>query len=96
MLFGQRVEIFTDHINLSRDTLGMTSDQVYTWRLLIEEYGPEIMYIKDVDNTVADTISRQDYNPTKTCQADDEDPSEYSSDETWNNFLTLFSQSDIM
>lgn len=54
MLFGQKVEIFTDHINLTRDALGMTSDRVYIWRLLIEEYGPEIMYIKGVDNTVAD------------------------------------------
>ena len=26
MLFGQMVEIFTDHNNLSRDTLGMRSD----------------------------------------------------------------------
>ena len=41
MLCGQRVEIFHfhDHINLTRDALGMTSDRVYRWRLLIEEYG---------------------------------------------------------
>ena len=25
--------------------LGLTSDRVYRWRLIIEEYGPEIIYI---------------------------------------------------
>jgi hypothetical protein len=94
ILFGQKVEIYTDHINLTRDALGMTSDRVYRWRLLIEEYGPEIMYIKGVDNTVADAISRLDYNPTKNRHADDEDSNEYSSDEKWNNFITLLNHYD--
>jgi hypothetical protein len=35
----------------------MSSDRVYRWRLLLEEYGPEIIYIKGIDNTVADAIS---------------------------------------
>jgi hypothetical protein len=95
MLFGQSVEIFTDHINLTRDALGMTSDHVYRRRLLIEEYGPEIRYIKGVDNTVADAISRLDYNPTKPRHADDEYLDECSSDEKWNNFLTLFNHYDV-
>jgi hypothetical protein len=90
MLFCQRVENVTGHISLTRDPLGMTSDRVYRWRLLIEEYGPEIMYIKGVDNTVADDISRLDYNPTQNRHADDEDSDEYSSEEKWNNFLALF------
>jgi hypothetical protein len=29
MLFGQNVEVYTDHINLTRDALGLTSDRVY-------------------------------------------------------------------
>ena len=28
------------------------------WRLLLEEYGPEIEYIKGPKNVVADTLSR--------------------------------------
>ena len=76
MLFGQRVEIFTDHISLTRDTLGMMSDRVYRWCILIEEHGPEIMYIKGVDNTVADAISWLDYDPTKNRHADDEESDE--------------------
>jgi len=64
MLWGQKIRIFTDHKNLMQDALGMTSDRVYRWRLLLEEYAPEIVYIKGIHNTVADTISRLDYNPT--------------------------------
>ena len=43
----------------------MTSDRVYRWRLLLEKYDPEIIYIKGVDNTVADAISRLRYDPAK-------------------------------
>ena len=93
MLLGQEIEVYTDHINLTRDALGMTSDRVYRWRLLIEEYGPTIMYIKGIDNTVADAVSRLDYNPALNRHADDED--EKLSEETkWNNFLTLINRYD--
>ena len=87
MLFGQKLKIYTDHKNLTRDALGSTSDRVYRWRLLLEEYGPEILYIKGIDNTVADAISRLDYNPELNRHADDEKMSEETK---WNNFLTLF------
>jgi hypothetical protein len=42
MLWGQSIKVYTDHTNLIRDALGMTSDWVYQWRLLLEEYGPRI------------------------------------------------------
>jgi len=42
MLWGQPIKVYTDHKNLMRDALGLTSDQVYPWRLLLEEYGPEL------------------------------------------------------
>jgi hypothetical protein len=42
----------------------MTSDRVYRWRLLLEEYGPEIVYIKGIHDTVADTISWLEYDPS--------------------------------
>ncbi len=51
------------HKNLMRDVLGLTSDRVYRWRLLLEEYGPKIVYIKGIHNTVADAISRLEYDP---------------------------------
>ena len=46
MLWGQTITDYTDHKNLMQDALGLTSDQVYHWRLLLEEYGPTIEYIK--------------------------------------------------
>ncbi len=53
----------TDHKNLTRDALGVTSDRVYRWRLLLEEYAPEIIYIKGIHNTVADAILQLEYDP---------------------------------
>ncbi len=38
MLWGQNIKVFTDHANLMRDALGLNSDRVYQWRLLLEEY----------------------------------------------------------
>ena len=64
MLWGQRIKVYTDHQNLERNALGLTSNRVYRWRLLLEEYGPEIVYIKGIHNTIADAISRLEYNPT--------------------------------
>ena len=55
--------VYTDHKNLMQDALGLTSDLVYSWRLLLEEYGHIIMYTKGIHNTVADTISQLDYVP---------------------------------
>jgi hypothetical protein len=63
MLWGQQLVVYTDYQNLMRDALGLTSDRVYPWRLILEEYGPEIVYIKGIDNTVADAISRLDFTP---------------------------------
>jgi hypothetical protein len=58
MLCGQNIKVFTDHTNLMRDALGLTSDQMYRWRLLLEEYGPKIVCIKGIHNTIADTVLR--------------------------------------
>ncbi len=49
--------IYTNHKNLIRDALGLTSDRVYQWKLLLEEYAPEIVYMQGIHNTVADAIS---------------------------------------
>jgi hypothetical protein len=64
MLWGQQIKVFTDHTNLMRDALGLASDQVYQWRLLLEEYGPKIVYIEGIHNTMADAVSRLEYDPS--------------------------------
>jgi hypothetical protein len=64
MLWGQSIKMYTDHANLIRDALDMTLDHVYQWRLLLEEYGPNIVYIKGIHNIVADAISWLEYDPS--------------------------------
>ena len=53
---------------------------VYRWQLLLKEYGSAIIYTNIIDNsTVADTISRLDYNLALNRYADDKDVSKEKS-----------------
>ncbi len=63
MLWGQDIKVYTDHKNLTRDAQGLTSDRVYCWQLLLEEYAPEIICIKEIHITVAEAILRLEYDP---------------------------------
>ncbi len=54
MLWGQRINVYTNHKNLTWDGLGLTSDREARWRILLEEYAPDIIYKKGIHNTVAD------------------------------------------
>jgi len=65
MLWGQQIKVYIDHKNLIQDALGLTPDWVYWWWLLLEEYGPEIIHIKGIHNTVVDAISCLDYCPVQ-------------------------------
>ncbi len=64
MLWSENMKVFTDHANLMRDALGLNLDRVYRWRLLLEEYRPKIIYFKVIHNTVADAVSRLEYDPS--------------------------------
>jgi hypothetical protein len=48
MLWGQEIKVYTDHKNITREALGLTSDRVYCWQLLLEEYAPEIIHINGI------------------------------------------------
>jgi hypothetical protein len=61
MLWGQQIKVFADQANLMRDAFGLTSDRVYRWRLLLEEYKPKIVYINGIHNTMADAVLRLEY-----------------------------------
>ncbi len=63
MMWGHDIKVYTDQKNLTRDALGHTSDRVYRWQLLLEEYAPEIKYINRIHNTVADAILQLEYDP---------------------------------
>ena len=60
ILLGHEIEVFTDHKNLIYDDL--KTERVLRWRLLMEEFGVKITYIKGEENVVADVLSRY---PTK-------------------------------
>ncbi len=62
VLWGQLIKVFIDHKNLTGDTLGLTSDRVYQWRLLLEEYALKIIYIEGIHSTVVDTVFQLEYN----------------------------------
>ena len=56
ILLGYPIVVHTDHKNLVYKTFN--TERVMRWRLLIEEYGPELRYIKGEENIVADVLSR--------------------------------------
>ena len=56
ILMGQQIVVYTDHKNLTYNNFNM--ECVMRWRLLIEEFGPTIEYIKGPKNIVADALSR--------------------------------------
>ena len=58
ILLGQIIKVHTDHKNLVHESELKTSQRVMRWRLLLEEFGPEIVYIKGPKNVVADALSR--------------------------------------
>jgi RNase H-like domain found in reverse transcriptase/Reverse transcriptase (RNA-dependent DNA polymerase) len=56
ILLGQQIIVHTDHANLTYKNFN--SDRAMRWRLFIEEYSPDLQYIKGENNVVADVISR--------------------------------------
>src|SRR5210317_1214655 len=56
ILLGQTIIVHTDHENLTYKNFN--TDRVMRWRLFIEEYSPDLRYVKGEENVVADTLSR--------------------------------------
>ena len=66
ILLGHEINVYTDHKNLTCKNI--TTERVMRWRLLLEEYGPNIHYIQGSKNIVADALSRLNINPKNTEQ----------------------------
>jgi len=59
ILLGQRITVYTDHKNLTYKNF--TTDRVMRWRLILEEYSPNLIYLAGEKNIVADGLSRLHY-----------------------------------
>ena len=89
MLWGQTVKVYTNHKNLIQDAIGFTSDRVYQWRLLLEEYATEIVYIKGIHNTVVDAIFWLEYNP-EVNEQNFANLSKSTKEHHWKDFMALW------
>ena len=58
ILIGHSIRVFTDHKNLTYKNFN--TERVMRWRLIIEEFGPELIYLQGKKNVVADALSRID------------------------------------
>jgi hypothetical protein len=56
ILLGHKIIVYTDHQNLTYKNFN--TDRVMRWRLIIEEFGPDLNYVKGEKNIVADALSR--------------------------------------
>ena len=63
ILLGHAIEVHTDHKNLVYKTFN--TERVMRWRLIIEEFGPDLKYIKGEHNVVADVLSRMNLTETE-------------------------------
>ena len=55
ILLGHHITVYTDHKNLTYNIFN--TERVMCWRLILEEFGPELEYIKVENNVVADALS---------------------------------------
>ena len=55
ILLGHQITVYTDHKNLTYKHFN--TERVMLWRLILEEFGPELKYIKGENNIVANALS---------------------------------------
>jgi hypothetical protein len=70
ILLGQQIKIYIDHKNLTY--VNFNVERVMRWHLIIEEYSPELIYLKGESNTVADALSRLELTPSNDQQENNE------------------------
>ena len=84
ILMGQKIVVHTDHLNLLYKKLA--SARLIRWRMLLEEFGPEVKYVQGVKNVVADAPSRLDLEPKSQDEVQDTKT---------NNKLSYVNQTDM-
>ena len=68
ILLGQEIIVYTDHKNLTYKV--HNTKRVIRWRLICEEYGPILKYVKGDKNVMADALSRLKLKPKQKSNAD--------------------------
>ena len=63
ILLGHQITVYTDHKNLTY--IFFNTERVMSWRLILEEFGPELKYIKGENNVIADALSRLENIPNQ-------------------------------
>ena len=58
VLYGQDINVYTDHKNLTYDTSDYARDRALRQRHTLEKYGAKLIYIKGELNVMADALSR--------------------------------------
>ena len=56
ILLGRQITVYTDQKNLTYKMFN--TERVMRWRLILEEFGPELKYIKVENNVVFDALYR--------------------------------------
>ena len=58
ILLGHEIELFTDHKNITCETIESASQRVQRWKTLKQEFGVTLLYIKVYANIVSGAFSR--------------------------------------
>ena len=63
ILLGHHITVYTDHKNITYKIFN--TERVMCWRLILEEFGPELKYVKGENNVFADALSRLENIPNQ-------------------------------
>ena len=55
IILGYHITVYTDHKNLTYNFLN--TERVMHWRLILQDFGPELQYIKGENNIVVNALS---------------------------------------
>ena len=64
IISGYEINVFSDHKNMVYVATLSESQRVMRWRLILEEFGPNIQHISGVENIVAYMLSRLPSSPS--------------------------------
>ena len=82
ILFGHEINVYSDHEYLIQKATLSESQRQMKWRLILEEFGPNIYHIACVNNIITDTLSRLKSSNTE------EDKSDTLSDNKLKQYIT--------